>query len=221
MKKTKYAKVQTALFICLLFPIVVATAGPNPADAIDYTVSGTVVALAQPTDQTCWATAATILVSWKEMRSLAISDVMDRAGPAYRTKFDNNQGISGAEKPDFLNSLGLQSEGPQNYTVQGWLSLLKQFGPLWVTTNEGSAQAYSPHARVLKGMFGDGSPDATFLKIVDPAGGTEYSESITTFTKKFEDIARQDLGDGADLRPQVVHFPQSVGKEPNKASVRK
>ncbi|MDX2043797.1 MAG: papain-like cysteine protease family protein [Acidobacteriota bacterium] len=177
-----------------------------PPPAIDYTVPGNVPKLAQPSTNSCWATAATIMFSWKDKKNYAIQDVTDKAGAAYTIKFKNNSGLGGVEKPDFLKSLKLRTEAPQNYTVNGWLSLLKTHGVLWVTTNEGSSQNFSIHARIIKGISGDGSPDATFLSIIDPAGGNEYSESLTAFIKKFEEVAQIDLGTGADLRPQVVHF---------------
>src|SRR5690242_8255703 len=85
---------------CVLDRISAASKLP---EAIDYAVPGTIVTLAQPSSNTCWATAATILVSWKEMRSIEISEVMERAGAMYRTKFDNNRGLSGSEKSAFLN----------------------------------------------------------------------------------------------------------------------
>jgi hypothetical protein len=173
---------------------------------IDFTVPGTVPRLAQPSDNTCWATAATILFSWKENASLAIADLVNRAGADFRNKFLNDDGLSGVEKPFFLQALGLRTEPPQNFIAEGWLSLLRNNGALWVTGNETPSQGFSIHARIFKGIFGDGSADATFLSIVDPADGSETSESITVFTEKFESVAMIDLGAGADLRPQVVHL---------------
>lgn len=75
-----------------------------------------------------------------------------------------------------------------------------------MTTNEGTTRQFAVHARILKGIAGDGTPDATFLTFIDPASGAESSESVTTFNKKFEEIAKADHGAGADIRPQVVHF---------------
>jgi hypothetical protein len=147
-----------------------------------------------------------MLQSWKDNASYKIIDVMGKAGADYKKKFQDDHGLGGAEKTFFLQALGLKAEAPQNYTVGGWLSLLQKYGPLWVTTNEGTTQDFAIHARILKGIAGDGTPDATFLTFIDPATGLETGESITVFTKKFEEIAVKDLGAGADLRPQVVHF---------------
>ncbi|HEY6187464.1 MAG TPA: papain-like cysteine protease family protein [Pyrinomonadaceae bacterium] len=180
-----------------------ATARPSP---IDFTVKDPIPKIKQPTDMTCWAASATMMQSWKDKATLKIIDVMTKAGNDFKSKFQANKGLLGSEKPFFLQALGLKAEPPQNYTVAGWLRLLQAHGPLWVTTNEGTTQNFAIHARILKGIAGDGSPDATFLTFIDPASGLETSESVTVFTKKIEDIAKLDLGSGADIRPQVVHF---------------
>jgi hypothetical protein len=180
-----------------------AVPAPSP---VNFTVKGTVPKIQQPTDNTCWAAAATMMQSWKQNTGLKIIDVMSKAGADFKKKFQDDKGLLGSEKPFFLQALGLKAEAPQNFTVKGWLGLLQTHGPLWVTTNEGTTQNFAIHARVLKGIAGDGTPDATFFTLIDPATGMETSESVTTFVKKFEEIAKKDLGMGADIRPQVVHF---------------
>ncbi len=126
---------------------------------------------------------------------------MDMAGPTYRAKFDNNQGLLGSEKPAFLAALGFTGEPPMSYSVQGFRDLLESVGPLWVTTDEQPGDGFAIHARIVTGMFGDGTPERTFLRINDPAGGRQYTETFRKFMEKFEEVA----GAGA-LRVQVVHF---------------
>jgi len=172
---------------------------------INYTVPGNVPLLQQPSPNTCWATAATILISWKNGPQ-TIQQTMDNAGVTYGLKFKADAGLLGSEKPAFLLSIGMKAEGPQSYTAAGWLKLLKDFGPLWVTTNEGTQQKFAIHARVMIGISGDGSPSGTFVTLIDPATGKKAGETLQSFTKKLEDIARSDLGQGADIRPQVTHF---------------
>jgi len=173
---------------------------------IDFTVSGIVPAIQQPTPNTCWATAATILYSWKNNASSDIPTVISTAAAQFLPMFQGDQGLPGDQKPALLQSMGLTTEPPEDYSIDGWLQLLQTYGALWVTTNEGSGQLFSAHARILKGISGDGNPDTTMLEIVDPGDGTEHTESVSAFTNKFDDVARKDLGDGADFRPQVVHY---------------
>lgn len=189
-----------------------ATSFPIADKSVNVKVTGTVPAIQQPTDNTCWATAATMLKSWKDGQSESIDAVMHAADSSSGTvfgfakSFAQNKALSGSRKPDFLRALGLKAEGPQTFTVQGWADLLKNRGPLWVTTNEGTQQNFAVHARTMIAIAGDGSPEATFVIFIDPADGQQHTESIAVFTKKLEDIAKSDLGAGADLRPQVVHF---------------
>lgn len=171
---------------------------------IDYIVPGIVAPIQQPSGMTCWATAATMMYAWKNNANYAIETVMDKAGATYRAKFDQDDGLASAEKPDFLDQLTLRSEVPMSYSITGWEQLLRRHGPLWVTTSGGAT--FSIHARILVGIKGDGSAAGTIFAIVDPADGESHSESVATFVKKFEDVARQDLGHGGELRPQVVHF---------------
>jgi hypothetical protein len=163
---------------------------------------------------TCWATVATMMVSWRDQMGYPITAVMDMAGPAYRAKFDANGGLSGAEKGAFLAALGLQAEPPMDYAVEGLLGLLQTYGPIWVTTDEDPSEGFAVHARIVTGMVGDGTVDGTMLRVVDPAGGRRYQESFRAFGDKFDEVARGDMRDGGEFRPQVVHFktPLATGR---------
>ncbi|WP_123691652.1 papain-like cysteine protease family protein [Delftia acidovorans] len=178
------------------------------ADAapISVTVPGIVPPLKQPTSMTCWATVATMMYSWKKSTSMDIQTVMTAAGPQYLAQFNSNIGLKGSDKPKFLSTLGLKSEAPRNYTIDGWGQLLRQHGPVWVTTDEGTNGLFAIHARVLTAVQGDGTANGTSFGIVDPADGLVHTETVAEFVRKFEQVARDDMGIGADLRPQVVHF---------------
>lgn len=173
---------------------------------IDYEVPGIVPSLVQPTDNTCWATAATILVSWHENQSYTIESVMDWAGEFYRTKFDNNEGLMGSEKNFLIETLGLRAEPPIEYTIEGWLSLLNKYGPLWVTTDEDPTDYFAIHARIITGMDGDESIDITFLHIIDPADGNKYTEAFSSFVPKFEEVAIGDIAANQSFRIQIIHY---------------
>jgi len=168
----------------------------------DYTVPGTVTVLAQPSGMTCWATVSTMMLGWHDNQAYTIQAAMDKAGSVYRQKFDADGGLSGSEKPAFLSALGLVAEPPMDYSVQGFLDLLKNYGCLWVTTDEDPSANFAIHARIVAGMFGDGTPDGTSLRIIDPAGGTRYDETYSAFVKKYEEVISQNQ----PLRVQVVHF---------------
>jgi hypothetical protein len=196
MKVTRRLAVQT-LFMLM---------ASGSAAAISATASGIIPTIKQPSNMTCWATAATILRSWKTNQSLSIETAIGQIGSAYLTLFRSNQGLSRVDKPGFLCAAGLHAEAPQNYTSEGWGKLIEDHGPLWVTTNDGAHGGFSIHARVLTSIVGDGTAKGTTVIVVDPADGQVHTESLEVFAKKFEDVAKIDLGEGGDLRPQVVHY---------------
>ena len=167
----------------------------------NYNVPGIVPIIAQPSWRTCWATVATMLVSWRDQASYTIQTVMDMAGAIYRTKFDNDQGLLGSEKAAFLTALGMTGEPPMSYPVTGLRALLENHGPLWVTTDEQPGAGFSIHARIITGMFGNGTINGTRLRINDPDGGRQYTETFRAFTQKFEEVP-----DTGQLRIQIVHF---------------
>jgi hypothetical protein len=198
-------------FLCQALKVVVVVcsllATAAHAAPVSVTVPGVVQPLKQPSDMACWATVATIIYSWKNKTSMGIKDVMAAAGPKYEALFASNGGLRGIDKPAFLNAMGgLKNEGPQNYTVAGWAKLLSDYGPLWVTTDEGSSGNFAVHARVLTAIKGDGTPNGTLFTIVDPTDGKIHSETVSEFVKKFEQVAKDEMGVGAELRPQVVHY---------------
>jgi len=176
------------------------------ADAVNYMVPGIVPPIKQPNTMACWATVATIMYSWRNKTSIDIPDVLKVSGKKYGDLFTSNTGLDAADKPAFLKSLGLKAQAPQNFTIGGWEKLLRQVGPIWVTTNEAPAGKFAIHARVLTGIKGDGSATGTVFSIVDPATGTAGTETVAAFVAKFEQMARDDLGAGAEIRPQVVHY---------------
>jgi papain like cysteine protease AvrRpt2 len=176
------------------------------ATLIDARAGGTIPVLKQPTSMTCWATVATMLYSWKNNRSDSIPSTLGKIGSTYLELFKRNQGLSSSDKAGFLFSMGLKAEAPQNYTAEGWAALIRQHGPLWVTTNEGTQKSFSIHARVMSAIFGDGSASGTSVIVYDPADGQVHTETFGIFARKFEDVARGDLGGAGDLRPQVVHY---------------
>jgi Papain-like cysteine protease AvrRpt2 len=173
---------------------------------MDVCVDGLVPAIAQPTPNTCWATAAAILYSWKTQTSSDIATILSTASPQFLPMFQADKALPGSQKDVLLLSLGLSTEPPEDFTVEGWAQLIQSYGALWVTTNEGAGQDFSAHARILKGISGDGNPDTTFMDIIDPGDGREYSESVTDFTRKFDEVAIADMGAGVKFRPQVVHY---------------
>ena len=174
--------------------------------SFEYTIPGIVPIIGQTSNNTCWAAVASMLLSWRDNKSYSIEEAMDLAGDSYREKFDLDQGLSKEEKVAFLQVLGLEAAPPMSYTTRGLLNLLKQHGPIWITTDEDASQQFSIHARILTGIAGNEIINETMLSIIDPAyGGQQYEESYAEFGQKFEEEALSSNATTA-LRIQVAYF---------------
>ncbi|MBI4312436.1 MAG: hypothetical protein HY681_11735 [Chloroflexi bacterium] len=164
-----------------------------------YSVPDDVPLVAQPTGMTCWAAVGTMMLSWRDQVSYTIQAAMDIAGANWRALFDAGSGLPAAQHQQYAADCGMTVEAPQSYTVEGVKALLEDYGPIVVITDEQPGPNWAIHARVVIGIYGDGTHDGTFLKINDPNGGRSYDERFSSFAQKFEEVA------GAP-RFQVMHF---------------
>ena len=177
--------------------------------AVNYTVPGVFGPLAQADTMACWATVFTMMMSWRRQQSMSIETALGAVGQKWVDIYRKNTGLSGSDKPDFISAAGLVAEPPQSYSVEGWERLLRNYGPIWVTTDEILGKAWAIHARVITAISGDGTPEGTFFTIVDPAGGRTYQESIAIFEPKYHDEVIQT----GYMRIQVVHWSADARAE--------
>ena len=179
------------------------TALPAPSP-INYMVPGTVPVIAQTKHMDCWAVTTAILVSWKENKVIPTKDLVARLSDDLRVFYDTDAGIDQKDQARLIAQIPFKQEAPQNYSVAGWLSLLKSAGPLWVTTAFPlPGKKWGLHARVVSGINGDGTPDGTTLHLIDPDGGKVSDKTVTAFAKEMEDVAKAD--GATDIRPLVIH----------------
>lgn len=160
-------------------------------ESIDYTVPGAQIipVEAQPSSMSCWATVTTMMVSWRDQMCYAIPDAMDTIGAEYRKIFDDNTGLYPDKIEAFSSATGLTIEWPSCETSESILELLQAYGVLIIIDDENPSAGFAVHARLITGIYGDGTPDGTFLRIIDPNGGRTYDESFTTFAGKYESMA--------------------------------
>jgi Papain-like cysteine protease AvrRpt2 len=180
--------------------------GEGEGAASNYAVPGDIPILGQQKTKGCWATVAAMMVSWKRQTSYSPETVTSEAGSRYRTMYDSNMGLLPADKSAFLGALqpGMVSEPPQSYTVGGLLNLMMQYGLLWIATD--APGTFSPHARILCGMRGDGTPAGTNVDVIDPlGGGRRYMEKFTQLMQEMEQLAIQDNAAHRD-RIMISHF---------------
>lgn len=172
-------------------------------------VEGSIPKLKQPNTLACWATAATMMVSWKMKQAMSIENVMMLAGDEYLEKFNTNKGLKAAEKEAFLTQLNMVGEGPANYPIQQYVNWIKTYGPLWITVDSSVAEGpFSPHARILYKIEGTGTDKGTNFVFIDPATGTEKTETFYDFLAAYEQMAKDNSS--SRLFTQIVHFKDEV-----------
>lgn len=170
-----------------------------PATSMYFQVEGDIPLIQQPNGMACWATVATMLMSWHDQVSYSIETAMEIAGQEYAEMFSKSEGLPAEMHQQFAEACGMTIEYPQCYTHEGLYDLLVNHGPIIVITDEDTSGYFAIHARILKGIDANTVPDAVYLSLIDPASGTEYGENFEDFSSKFEAV------DGAP-RIQVMHY---------------
>jgi hypothetical protein len=172
-------------------------------EAIEYSVPDTDImpVEAQPKSMACWATVTTMLMSWKDQVCYPIESAMDTIGAEYRKIYEDNTGLYPDKIEAFTQATGLTIEWPQCETPESMLALLQNYGVLVIIDDEDPSAAFAVHARLVTGIRGDGTPDGTFLTIVDPAGGRTYEESFSSFANKYE-----SMSSAAGWTIQMMHY---------------
>lgn len=169
-------------------------------------VSGTVPNLKQDNEMACWATAATIMMSWKRSKTMTVLEALAEAGNKYVQLFKDKKGLPSSEKTAFITALKMVGEPPANYPAQQYVNWLKTYGPLWITTDSASGSGdFSPHARILTRITGNSGGDGSKINLdfMDPATGSIVTESFQDFINAFEQMVTDNQ---SGLFVQVVHF---------------
>jgi len=164
-------------------------------DSISYFVPDydVIPVIAQPKTMACWATVGTMLLSWKHRVCYSsIETAMDILGEDFRKIYEDNTGLYSSQVDDFANAMGVTIEWPTCGTPESLLGLLQSYGPLVILDDEDTSGAFALHARMAIGIEGDGTPEETYIRIIDPAGGQTYDEAFDLFESKYEAMAEAE-----------------------------
>ena len=96
-------------------------------------VKGYIQSLLQANANACWATAATIMMSWKKGAPQNVQDVLTAAGSQYLQLFNDSKALPSNMKADFIAELGMMGEPPASYLLQKYIDWVNTYGPLWIT----------------------------------------------------------------------------------------
>lgn len=170
---------------------------------IEYEVKGNLPLIKQPKALDCWITVTTIMTSWRENKTYSIDEMISNIGDPWKLYYEANTGLSFEDQEEFISQMGMVGEPPANYMLEAYLDFLKAYGPLWITTGDG----FSAHARILIGIFGDGTYENSEFLFINPATGKKEKQNALNFVREFEEeayIANEENWDR--LRIQIYHF---------------
>lgn len=170
---------------------------------LDYRVPDLPMPLQQTTSNLSWATVATMMASWRDRQSWTVDGYIGSLGGPWAAQLAKNESLSSAEAPQFLATMGLQIESTSaNFTAERWESMLRDWGPIWVTADPGSApDVQGVHAHIVVGIHGpsDGNPT---VDIIDPGIGREVQMPMAEFVARYEQLARTP-----SAGMQIRHWP--------------
>lgn len=179
-----------------------SAAAPSSVPRINFQVSPPVSPVAQTgRPNGCWAASAAMVWGWVHNQSIGMEGIASQAGGNFSQLLTSNATLSEADVARFASAIGLHSEAPRSYTVNGFLDLLQRHGPLWFGTQEQAGK----HARVVTGLQGDGTADGTTVFLIDPATGTVATDTFRKAMEKYELVATGAVTSGADLTVQIFH----------------
>ncbi|MBN3760734.1 papain-like cysteine protease family protein [Burkholderia sp. Ac-20365] len=205
-------------------PMVPSSAGMALSDDACSLNWDEVESVAQPTDASCWATAAAMIIGWRDRVSVTPGFV---AGIGQRSI---SRGLDPADMKQFASDVGLAFEYPVSYTADALRALLERNGPLFVT-----AAVPGLHAIVVTGLY-SGAPDAsTYVRITDPwdravgtpgapgapgsylsthATGSRYIMKWQDFVSEYERAAIDYSG----VTLQILSSGPQTGRIPNRGT---
>jgi hypothetical protein len=168
---------------------------------LNINVPGPVPAIAQPSSRSCWATVATMMISWRRRESMSISDAIATIGEPYVSHFNNNQVLFWTDTEAFGRAAGMKAVPLQSFSLEGFADLLQRTrSPLFVSIHPHGNPQDLTHIVVVTGLVGDGTIDGTKVNYNNPDGGHRRSMSYRQFHLRYEGSERQPL------TVQILHY---------------
>lgn len=172
---------------------------------VDFSIPGAFEIIAQPTPNTCWAAVFTMMYCWHNSRSTDIPSALATVGGSFLEMYKRDRSLDDSVARTLYDAAGLLALDGFNPSIEGWITLLKKYGPLYVDV--GYNTGAMTHAIIVTGIAGDGSPGATSVVYVDPVGGS-------TVTMRFQDfLAKFEAKSAVQWPYTIVHWPPATGAD--------
>ncbi len=150
----------------------------------DFDVFHQVPLVPQLTGMSCWAAGAAMILGWRDCIDVDAEELARGSG---RWE-DYRDGLRPRDVEALARVWGLQSASSLPLTVRRLRQLLEEHGPLWV--GEASPEL---HVVVIAGAQGDGTPDGSWVRVLDPwpiGRGERYTIPFREFAANMERATR-------------------------------
>jgi Papain-like cysteine protease AvrRpt2 len=161
----------------------------------------------QQTAKSCWAASVTMILGCAQTECMDPGTLTDIPGfqDAYERK-----GLDLKTARSALTTWGLVTEPPQDYTAQGFLNLLDQYGPIFIAANVGTESRIANHSRVITGLELDTDQNTATAYINDPWGANmpnfDPSNPGQQYPMAYEDL----IGQMDSLASEIYRFIEST-----------
>jgi hypothetical protein len=178
--------------------------------SFSYTVPGFIPDIRQEGDHRCWAAAAAILLSWRageliSAREAALRAGSDPNGIPYVLHYRENRPLEEFIQQHFTQALGFSVTPSMSLGIQAYREMLQEHGPLWIQADRTPSDLTLTHFFVVYGIYGDGSPTNTYLRIMDPWVG-HREQRFDRYVSDYERIAIEANQLGLPLLIQIAHL---------------
>ena len=156
-----------------------------------------------------WLAAAAMLLGWRDRSPVDPMQLLQRIGNAIGSI--RPDGLKAADLAAIAQAFGLVPEQPGTFAVDSLRQLVTTLGPQWL-----GVVGLAPRFVVVTGLYGDGTPGGTYVRINDPcsealassstpAGSAMGSTYVLTFQQFLDAFAA--IAPGAGL--QAIHVTEA------------
>ena len=170
------------------------TAPPRKPPGRAYRVPGSLPEIAAASPAGAWAAMVTMLMSWRDGRSMSIDDALAQIGPEWADLYRGGGGVPSNRRDALLAAAGLVAETPRALRPGDWEPLLREHGPIWMTRCCKPGGVFSRRAALVVGASG------SKLELIDPVAGRRRRVSVDDLKRRF---ARRN--DGGAPRLELIH----------------
>ncbi len=170
-------------------------------------VPGTVPAARERSAALRWHAAASMLLGWRAQRGGGTGGASRPFAlpPHFADYLRRGIALPDHEKAGFLAACGLVAEEVGSREVPRWAAMLREYGPLWVTTRDWGASGGGSAilARVVTALHGGPSAPSARVETIDPASGSTTSASL-------DELLRTAQPRAGASPVEVIHLPRDA-----------